>query len=201
MNKSIFKIQEDYLELMHTIDELDGELTPELEQELAINIDEFDDKMNKYADLIAFLNSQIQMNKDRIAALSKLADTSNNLINRLKSNMKDAIQLYGDTGKSGNKTLDTGEHKFYTRKNEVVKIDNLDLFIAGNDEYVRCKITENFDKTQLVKLIKAIKEIKGNDDIVKYTAEPNKSKIKKELKDKVEIDGAMLIRNDSLIIK
>jgi hypothetical protein len=202
MGKSIYGLQSDYLELMHQIEELDGELTPELESELTINIDSFEDKMGSYTDLIDFLKSQLLMNKDKMNAMTTLNNTTNNLIDRLKGNMRDALQLYGDDGKSGNKTLDIGNHKYYTRKNEIVTIPNEETFLIQNDEYINVNVTEKFTKDELIELIHFVANMRSKEltDIA-YKYSIDKRKLKADLKLAVEVDGAMLVRNDNIIIK
>ena len=202
---SIFKLQQEYLDMMNEIEDNEGELTPELEEQLAINIDSFEDKMGNYADLIDFLKSQVTMNKDKIKAIVKLSNTSSNLINRLKSNMRDALQLYGEDGKSGNKILNIEGHKFYTRKNELVRVQDEMTFMMQND-YVNSTVSLKIPKKQLDEVLEGISKILDvtSDDIhedIKWTNAIDKRVLKADLKANVEVDGTMLYRDDNIIIK
>jgi len=202
---SIFKLQQEYLDMMNEIEDNEGELTPELEEQLAINIDSFEDKMGNYADLIDFLKSQVTMNKDKIEAIVKLSNTSSNLINRLKSNMRDALQLYGEDGKSGNKILNIEGHKFYTRKNELVRVQDEMTFMMQND-YVNSTVSLKIPKKQLDEVLEGISKILDvtSDDIhedIKWTNAIDKRVLKADLKANVEVDGTMLYRDDNIIIK
>ena len=202
---SIFKLQQEYLDMMNEIEDNEGELTPELEEQLAINIDSFEDKMGNYADLIDFLKSQVTMNKDKIEAIVKLSNTSSNLIDRLKSNMRDALQLYGEDGKSGNKILNIEGHKFYTRKNELVRVQDEMTFMMQND-YVNSTVSLKIPKKQLDEVLEGISKILDatSDDIhedIKWTNAIDKRVLKADLKANVEVDGTMLYRDDNIIIK
>lgn len=198
MSRNIFKLQQEYLDLMDSIEEAEGELTPEMEEQLAINIDDFENKMRSYTGLIKYLDNDATLISDEIDRLRKLQSTKNNIIAKVKGIMRDAIQLYGDKGKSGNSVLDLGDIKFYTRKNEVVKIYNEDTFLLTNDYFVRTKINGNFTKADAIKLLDTLREY--NPD-VKLNYEINKIDLKAELKSGGIVDGVSLIRNDNLIIK
>ena len=205
MGNSIFNIQQDYIDLMNEIEEREGELSPELEEQLAINMDKFEDKMCSYADLIDFLKSQINMNKDKMAAISKLSNTSSNLIDRLKRNMRDALQLYGEEGKSGNKTLAIDSHKFYTRKNELVRVDDELAFMMKND-YVDSTVSLKIPKHQLDIILEGLSKVLDPDSInihedIHWKNAIDKRSLKADLKNKVEVDGAILYRDDNIIIK
>ena len=199
---SIFRIQQEYLDLINIIEENEGELTPELEEQLAINIDDFEAKMDSYSNVIALLTGEIATIKVETDRLSKLSNTKSNLVNRLKTNMRDALMLYGDDGKSGNKTLDIGTHKFYTRKNEKLYIPDEDKFLSFNREYVDVIVKEKINKDEFKMFKSLLKHTREDEELeVKYNYTIDKRKLKADLKNKVEVEGVNLIRDDNIIIK
>ena len=198
---SIFRIQQEYLELMDEIEET-GELTQEQEEKLAINIENFEVKMNDYTNVVKQLNGDCTMIDDEIQRLNDLKIIKQNLIIRLKTSMRDALLLYGETGKTGNKILDLGTVKFYTKKNEVVIIPDEDRFMLKND-YVNSDVTLRIPKANLDDTLEHLEKRYGkialND--IKYNNKIDKTTLKEDLKNKVDVDGASLVNNPSLIIK
>lgn len=198
MSRNIFKLEQEYLELLNNIEELEGELTSEIEEQLAINLDDFEAKMMSYSGLISYLKGDLFVINDELQRLTDLKKSKENIIERLKTTMRDAILIYGDDGKSGNKTLDLGSSKFYTKKNEVVKVYDEEEFLVRNMDYVRTKINGNFNKKDAIGLLPKLKEY--NEDVnLNYSID--KVSLKADLKAGVVIDGVSLVRNDNLIIK
>jgi len=199
---SIFNIQQEYLDLINLIEENEGVLTEELEEQLSVNIDNFEDKMESYSNVIALLSGEASIIKTEMERLSALSRTKLNLVTRLKTNMRDALQLYGDDSKSGNKTLDIGTHKFYTRKNEVLELSNESSFLAFNTDYVDVTLKDKLNKDEFNLIKSTLKESRKDDDLaLLYTYSIDKRRLKADLKDKVDVDGVRLIRNDNIIIK
>ena len=77
--KSIFEINTDYIELADLLDELGGELTPEIEERLKINREELEAKVKAYVHLIRVRESNITAVDNEIARLSLLKQTPINL--------------------------------------------------------------------------------------------------------------------------
>lgn len=198
---SIFNLEAEYIALMNDIEEADGVLDEDMEQRLAINIDNFENKVRQYRYLMLNLEADITMGQDEMGRIAKLIGTKSNIIKRLKDTVRDSLQLYGDTGKSGNKVLDLGDMKMYTRKNEIVIIDDEGKFIFNNFDYVKATIGNKFDKEQLTKIAEFATSLLGEETEIKTTYSIDKRLIKSELKGKVEIEGARLERNDSVIFK
>ena len=49
---SIYNIQQELLDIFNQIEENEGEITPELEEQLRISKDEFEDKIRSYTGVI-----------------------------------------------------------------------------------------------------------------------------------------------------
>ena len=84
MKKSLYHIENEYLNIINQVENLDGELTPELENELTINQNELQGKSIAYLEVIATkesLNTRIDEEIKRLQALKK---SNNNLVKNLK---------------------------------------------------------------------------------------------------------------------
>jgi hypothetical protein len=193
MNRNIFNIEEEYLQLINEIEEAEGEITDEIAEKLAINTDDFITKMKAYRYIISMLKADNSMIDDEVKRLSSLKSIKNNTINRLKTTMRDALLIMGEEGKSGNRVLDTGEGKFYTRKNEVLYFGNEDEFY--NQDYMKHTIGGRITVEELEKVKPFLTSEVTISNVI------DKMLLKEDLKNNVEVEGVRLIRNDSIIIK
>ena len=149
--KSLYKINSEYMELFGRIEMAEGVLTPELEEAMVINKSELEVKSIAYAEVIKqreSFNLRIDEEIKRLQALKKQNDT---LVSRLKNNLLQAVNLFGN--------FEAGFLKFSTRKSKQV-IVNCDV----NDlpkEYKVVKVTETADKTAIKKAIEQGELIEG----------------------------------------
>ena len=93
---NIFDISKKYLDLISEIEDNLGDLTPELEQQLDITVDNFQEKFTNYNRVIEYKNAEIGYAKDEIDRLRTRINTSNNLIKRLKSVQSNALKVFGE---------------------------------------------------------------------------------------------------------
>ena len=151
MKTTLYNIEQQYLDIVSDIELAGGEITPEQEQALAINESELKTKSLNYKTIIDTkenLNSQIDNEIKRLQAIKK---ANSNIIDRLKHNLLNAVNLFGD--------IETQFNKFTTRKSERLIID--DSISDIPKEYITKVITEKVNKTELKKAIKKGLEVKG----------------------------------------
>lgn len=122
-NKNLFTITNNLQEIFDRIEENEGELTPELEEELAIKQEELDNKLKSYQNAINQWKSDIDACKNEIKRIQDIKKAKENRIDRLKNVVLFAIDKFGYDGKSGNKVYELPDAKFYTRNSEVYKIN------------------------------------------------------------------------------
>lgn len=120
---SIFNIQQDLYSIFSSIEENEGELTPELEEALTIKREEFSTKIQGYVAFIKQLELDNKGIKEEIARLKDLQKSKERTIDNLKKIMAMAINAFGDTNKSGTKFLDYGTGKVSIRKSDTVEVD------------------------------------------------------------------------------
>lgn len=120
---NIFNIQNELLAIFDELEENGGELTPELEEQLNITQEEFRDKIKSYSNVIKMLENDIIDIKAEKARLNDIQKSKEKTIERLKKIMIDAVELFGDTTKSGSKYLDYGTGKVSIKNTQVVEVE------------------------------------------------------------------------------
>lgn len=120
---SIFNIQQDLYAIFDSIEENEGEITPELEEALTIKREEFSTKIQGYVAYIKQLELDNKGIKEEIARLKDLQKSKEKTIDNLKKIMAMAIDAFGDTNKSGTKFLDYGTGKVSIRKSDSIEVD------------------------------------------------------------------------------
>ena len=145
MEKSLYQITADQLELFNKIDELEGELTPELEESLKINADNFQEKARGYIWHIKKLEADNVTINEELNRLERIEKRNNKMIERLKENMKFALEIFGESQKVDTFTLSL-------RKSKSVEIIDADVI---PESYRVIKTTETINKTEIKKAIES----------------------------------------------
>ena len=120
---NIFNIKQELLDIFNEIEENEGELTPELEEQLNITQEEFKNKIKSYSDIVKMLENDIIDIKAEKARLNDLQKSKEKTIERLKKIMIDAIELFGDTTKFGGKFVDYGTGKVSIRNTQTIEVE------------------------------------------------------------------------------
>jgi len=146
MKKSLYNIEEEYLEIANQLE--DGELSPELETALAINEAELQAKAVAYAYVIKDSDDTVDAIDAEIKRLQGLKKTEQNKATRLKQNIHIAMDLYGIN------EIKTETLKINFRKSEgvICTVDEVKL----DDEFVT--VVPETSKPNLTAIKKAIKE-------------------------------------------
>ena len=150
MKTTLYDIKQEYLELINQVEELEGEITPEIEEKLTINQNELQNKAIAYHSVIlskdAF-NMQIDNEIKRLQALKK---RNNSLIDNLKERLVGAIQMFGE--------FTVGTNTFGLRKSERVEVEDVNQLPK---EYKTIKVTEQANKAEIKKALKLGKQIEN----------------------------------------
>lgn len=148
--QSLYNITQEQRYTLQEIEELQGELTPELEAKLEITATQLNSKSIAYLEVIStkeLFNEQINAEIKRLQALKK---TNDNLITRLKDNLLFAVKTFGD--------FEVGFTKFGTRKSQSIEVGDVNMLPK---EFKVVKVTEQADKKALKDAIKSGQEIDG----------------------------------------
>jgi hypothetical protein len=149
--KTLYQINNDYYDLISQIELEEGELTPKLENALEINKNELEVKSIAYVEVIKQRESFNTRIDDEIKRLQAIKKQNDNLILRLKNNLLNAVNLFGN--------FEAGFLKFSTRKSKQVEV-NCD----PNDlpkEFKVVKVTETPDKNAIKRAIEQGQEVTG----------------------------------------
>jgi len=150
--KSLYDITIDQKILINEIEEMEGELTPEMEERLVITKAEIQQKTIAYLEVISSKESFNSLIDNEIKRLQGMKKTNNNVIDRLKDNLLVAVKTFG------NYTI--GTQKFGTRKSSSIQVDP-DKVNSLPKEYKTIKVTEAPDKKALKDAINRGEEIEG----------------------------------------
>lgn len=143
MNKSLYRITSEQLKINELLEELEGELTPELEEALMINEDNFLAKCEGYIESIAYFKAKAEAAKVRIEEMQRIKRVSENAEKRLKERMQWAMETLGRD------KMEVGLHKISLRRTLAV---NIISEAAVPNEYV--KVETSIDKVKLKDALK-----------------------------------------------
>lgn len=152
MKVSLYQIEQKYLTLVESLIENGGELTPELETELAITKQDLQNKGVCYGFIVKELEGNIDLIDLEIKRLNALKKPLVNSIDRLKNNLSQAMQMFDVT------ELKTPLLKINFRKSESVEVTDIDLLDA---DFVKTTITKAADKVAIKEAIKQGENVQG----------------------------------------
>jgi hypothetical protein len=147
---SLFNITARAKQLALALEE--GELTPDLENELVINQQELQEKALNYSYCIRSLEIDVDAIDNEIKRLRALKEAKTNAIDRMKEAVINAFQVYGIT------EVKLPTLKLSLRRSEAVQVTNENQLSGG---YLREKITFTPDKELIKAAIKAGKTVEG----------------------------------------
>lgn len=149
---NLFQIEQQYIELADKLIELEGELTPEIEQALNITLAEFETKSIAYGHVIRKLDAECDIIDAEIKRLQSIKRSRESALERLKMRIKDAMELFGMD------KVQTPTLKLSFRKSESVEVEDVN---ALPSMYKTIKVTESPDKQLIKESLKLGKEIPG----------------------------------------
>lgn len=120
---SLFSISNDLRNVIEEIEIQGGEITPEQEEDLIISEANLKEKLEHYRKAILILQYQEQLAYDEIKRLQSVKKTKDNIVNKLKTNVLNAVLEFGECGKSGNKVIECETSKFFTANTKSVVLD------------------------------------------------------------------------------
>ena len=152
MKTSLYNIIEEQRFTLAEIENMAGELTPELEEQLIINANQLESKSIAYLEVIKDREAYINNAKEEIKRLQAIVKVNDNLVNRLKDNLLTAVKTFGD--------FEVGFVKFGTRKSTSVEVDS-EMINQLPNEYKTIKVTESPNKAEIKKALQDGVEIDG----------------------------------------
>ena len=178
MGKSLYNISEELETLLNDIEESGGEITDEQLQQLEITQDNLREKVEGYCNAITILKSEEECAKNEKKRLNDRQNVKKNLIEKLKSALLKTVIKFGDFGKSGNKVLESENHKLFTKKTESLvvyeeRFNRLGKYIKDYLIELRQQgildTEEEIDLSGMIGAINAIAKSEEGDSFVPYT--------------------------------
>jgi len=157
-NKSLYKIRIDHLSIMQEIEEMEGELTPELEQALSLTQEEFQEKAVSYGFIMKQFDNDAAIIEAEINRLRALLNKADQRKEMFKQRLSEAMQQFGV------EKITTPLLKLSFRKSEAVEITDGESIPA---EYYDEKIVTTLSKTRIKEAIKAGEIVTGAELVVK----------------------------------
>ena len=152
---NLYNIKSEYLAIAQELAE--GELTPELEQALMITESNLQEKAINYGYVIKNFESEVDIIETEIKRLNELKKTRVNAVEKLKTNISDAMQLFGIL-----------EVKAPTFKMNFRKSESVEIYEVLSQEYITEKISYQPDKIAIKNAIKEGKTVNGAGIIINY---------------------------------
>lgn len=157
MKKSLYKINEDYINVLNDIEENQGDITEANEVALKISEEEMQVKSVGY---VNYIKSMVNDNKaidDEIKRLQDLKKSNTNKIDLLKHNLKTAMQIFGIP------EIKTPLIKINFRQSKSIVVNDVDLL---PETCKTTKVSVVADKKAIKALIESGKEIKGAEQVI-----------------------------------
>lgn len=149
-NITLYNITSEQLRINELLEESGGELTPEIEEALAINEENFISKSEGYIETIAKYTALAEAADVRIKEMQRIKKTAENIEKRLKERMQWAMEVLGRD------KVEVGLHKMSLRSSQAVNITN-EARIPN--QYI--KVETKIDKESLKRDLKAGLVIEG----------------------------------------
>lgn len=149
---SLYHIASEYLAIADQLEESGGEITPDIEQALAINREQLQEKAGNYALVIKDFEHKNAAVDEAIKRLTELKKSRQKAMESLKNRLKSAMELYGV------ERIESDFVKLSFRKSEAVEIESEDLIPPIFKEQV---VTEKIDKNAIKAALKGGTEVPG----------------------------------------
>lgn len=147
---NIYEIDKELQSIIAELEESGGDLSPELAEKLAINDENFQEKITSYLHVIANVKSESDGLSSEIKRLQERKKSNDNTVARLKETIQRSMQLR-DLDK-----MEAGTFKLSLRSSVAVQIEDADHLPS---DYMRLKAEPN--KTATKKAIDAGQEVQG----------------------------------------
>jgi len=155
--------------------------------------EEAKEKIKAYYYVIKMKQSEIELVKDEIKRLDAKNKSKELLIKKLKNRVNEALETFGETGKTGNKKITMPDLTvFNVYHKPVIITDNF------NDTLLmRHKIKSNINYEEIKRVAEVLN--KEFNKQIEISSEPDMRKIKDELKAGKEVKGAYIDTNASYV--
>ena len=149
---SLYTISGDLLALLNEIEANEGEITPEIEQALAITEEQFTAKATDYGHAILNLKAMATAAKAEKERLYRLQKFYENAAERLSTALCNAMEALDHSN------VETPSVRLFLRRTFTTEVEDVTLLPK---EYKTVKVEEQPDKKAIKEAIKSGKEVPG----------------------------------------
>lgn len=194
---NIFNLTQEYLYLMADIEEAGGEITDEIAERLQVNSEDFAEKMDAYASIIASYEGDIATIKTEQERLKGLATSKEKSIESMKKVMLIALELFGEVGKTGNKKYKTATHSYWNVYHKPLIIDD-DAIIPK--EYVKYSLSTKLYEEDMQIVADALAR-EGEQLQVEFIENVDRAQLKKDVIAGIVDDEKIRIDEDASYLR
>ena len=148
--KTLLNIRQEYTNILQEIEQNEGELTPEIEQALAINSQELSEKSLAYVEFIGNLTTQNNRIDEEIKRLQQLKRKNTQLLEFLQKGLVQAVNEFG--------AIRTGTFSIGVRQSDECIIEDSDKI---PEKFKTVKMEVQVDKLAVKKAIKSGEQVPG----------------------------------------
>lgn len=180
-NYQLFKISEEYLQLISDLEEAEGVLTPELENRLQFRQEDLEIATVSSVNLINMLDSNIKAAETEITRIEAFITRKQKVRDNLKHSLLQALLLFGKEDKNGVKRLSYNTVELSTRKSKSIEIIDENLI---PNEFKKIDVTiNNISITELTILKTILDEGAGYYylNLMKAVSKISKTELKPEI--------------------
>lgn len=195
--KSMIELSEQWQEIVEMFEESGGELTEELELKWKTVSDNRAELVDTLANIIAEQSDRVVRYKRERVRLQAKEDSILKSIDGVKKLLLQTVSNFGDTGKSGNKSIKTEVGTYFTKVAKSVSIVDISII---PEEFKKYTITAEFTNKDSFQAMVSLAEASG--DFVKMSTgeSVDKDKIKFASKDS-DIPGTEKIERTDISIR
>lgn len=154
---SLFQLTQEEIHFIALMEDNGGELTPEIEEDLAIRRTNWEYKAEAYSKFILKLEGEADQASAEIKRIQGLKKAKEATAERLKSALLTALQVFGNEDpKTGVRRYETALAKLSTRKSQAVEIT--DEASLPDECFV---VKREVSKTAIKKLLEEGQELEG----------------------------------------
>lgn len=192
--KSMFNIRQDHLTLLALIEEVDGELTPEMQEDLKLNEEGFKEKALSYGYIIRKLDAESDIIAAEIKRLQSLKQRADKRSDLFKQMLDEGMKQFGY------EKVESELLKISYRKSTPVELSE-----TFQDDILRfCDVTISLDHDRISAAKLMNENISVTEDLLELfdiKVEPSKKRIGDAIKQGITVPGASMQEKKNLQIK
>ena len=140
---SLYYISQDIYRIFDAIEAAEGEITDEQYSELQIKQEELKEKLDTYVKAVKEFQANADFCKNEKKSINDRQNIYKNRIEKLKSAMLDAVNAFGEQGKS-NKFIELPTCRIFTKTSKSIEADEIRLNILSKEFYrLICELVRN----------------------------------------------------------